>query len=105
MESLESMEWNAILPFSTKNDFWIDASNYRNMKDMKVEAALAIAFAIAEGNYQTAEDIALAWIDADHFYNKLGKAHIAEQFLIGHLEFTKQAIDGMIQKMLQKNGR
>jgi hypothetical protein len=99
------MEWASNLPFSIKNDFWVNTSKYMNMKDMKVEATLAIAFAIAEGNYQTAEDIALAWIDTDHFYNKLGKAHMVEQFLIGYLEFTKQAIDGMIQKMLQKNGR
>jgi hypothetical protein len=75
------------------------------MKDMKVEATLAITFAIAEGSYQTAEDIAFSWIDLDHFCNKLGKAHIVEQFLTEYLKFTKQAIDGMMLKMLQKNGR
>jgi hypothetical protein len=99
------MEWASNLPFSIKNDFWENTSKIWDLKSLKVEATLAITFAIAEGNYQTAEDIAFAWIDTDHFYNKLGKARVVEQFLTGYLEFTKQAIDGMIQKMLQKNGR
>lgn len=98
------MEWPTNMPFSAKDDFYINRSNYNNMKDMKVEATLAITFAIAEGNYQTAEDIAFSWIDLDHFNNKLGKAHMVEQFIIEYLKFTKQAIDAMILKMLQKNG-
>ena len=92
------------MPFLTKNDFWINTSNYRNVKDLKVEATFAIAFAMAEGNYQTAEDISFAWIDMDHFYNKLGKAWAVESFLKEYLKFIKQAIDGTIQKMFQKMG-
>jgi len=99
------MNWPTNMPFSAKDDFYINRSNYNNMKDMKVEATLAITFAIAEGSYQTAEDIAFSWIDLDHFYNKLGKAHMVEQFLTEYLKFAKQAIDGMMQKTLQKNGR
>jgi|YelNatPaOPRAMG01_1025707.scaffolds.fasta_scaffold35340_3 hypothetical protein len=98
------MNWPTNMPFSVKDDFYINRSNYNNMKDMKVEATLAITFAIAEGSYQTAEDIAFSWIDLDHFYNKLGKAHMVEQFLIEYLNFTKQAIDRIILKTLQKMG-
>jgi hypothetical protein len=98
------MEWPINHPFSLKNDLWVNTSKYNDIKDMKVEATLAITFAIAEGNYLAAEDIALAWIDTDRFYNKLGKAHMVEQFIIEYLKFTKQAIDGMILKMLQKRG-
>lgn len=92
------------MPFSRKNDFWIDTSKYVNFKDMKVEASLAITFAIADGDYQKAEDIAFAWIDTDRILNKLGKAHVAEQFLSEYLKFTKQATDRILQKISRKMG-
>jgi hypothetical protein len=99
------MEWPINYPFSIKNDLWINTPKYNDIKDMKVEATLAITFAIAESNYLAAEDTAFAWIDIDYFYNKLGEAHTVEQLLNEYLKFTKQAIDSMILKMLQKNGR
>jgi hypothetical protein len=72
------------------------------MKDMKVEATLAITFAIAEGSYQTAEDIAFSWIDLDHFNNKLGKAHIVENFLKEYWKFAHQSMDRMLLKEVKK---
>jgi len=92
------MEWASNLPFSIKNDFWINTSNYRNMKDLKVEATFAVAFAIAEGYHQTAEDIAFGWIDSDHFFNKLGKAHIVESLLTEYRKFADQTIIMKLQK-------
>jgi hypothetical protein len=65
------MQWPQSLPFSIKNDFWIDTSKYVNLKDMKWEATFAITFAIAEGDYIEAEEVALAWIDNDYMWNKL----------------------------------
>jgi tRNA U34 2-thiouridine synthase MnmA/TrmU len=90
------------MPFSVKDDFYINRSNYNNMKDMKVEATLAITFAIAEGSYQTAEDIAFSWIDLDHFCNKLGKAHIVENFLKEYWKFAYQSVDRMLLKEVKK---
>jgi len=66
------MDWLKGLPFSIKNDFWIDTAKYANLKDMKWEATFAITFAIAEGDYQTAEEVAFAWIDNDCIFNKMG---------------------------------
>jgi hypothetical protein len=97
------MNWPTNMPFSVKDDFYINRSNYNNMKDMKVEATLAITFAIAEGSYQTAEDIAFSWIDLDHFYNKLGKAHIVENFLKEYWKFAYQSIDRMLLKEVKND--
>jgi RNAse (barnase) inhibitor barstar len=96
------MEWPSNLPFSIKNDFWKNTSKIWDLKSLKVEATLAITFAIAEGNYQTAEDIAFSWIDTDHFYNKLRKGQIAEEYLKDYLKFIIQAIDRQIMHALQQ---
>jgi hypothetical protein len=40
-------------------DLWINTPIYRNWKDIKIEASIAIAIEIAEEDYQTAEDIAM----------------------------------------------
>jgi hypothetical protein len=68
---VKKLQWPKGLPFSIKNDFWIDTGKYVNLKDMKWEATFAITFAIAEEDYQTAEEIAFAWIDNDYMWNKL----------------------------------
>jgi hypothetical protein len=65
------MQWPESLPFSIKNDQWINTAKYVNMKDMKWEAIFAITFAIAEGDYTGAEEVAFAWIDNDYMLNKL----------------------------------
>jgi hypothetical protein len=69
------MEWPEGYPFSARNDHWIDTSKYVNLKDMKWEATFAITFAIAKGDYQTAEEVAFNWIDLDFIFNKLNAAH------------------------------
>jgi hypothetical protein len=97
------MEWPINHPFSLKNDLWINTSNYNDIKDMKVEATLAITFAIAKGNYLAAEDIAFSWIDLDHFYNKLGKAHIVENFLKEYWKFAYQSMDRMLLKEVKND--
>ena len=98
------MRWPANTPISKKDDFFLNAIGYVNEKDLKVEASLAITFAIAEADYKTAEDTAFSWIYNDYFHNKLGKARIIENFLMEYLKFTNQAINREIQKILQKTG-
>jgi hypothetical protein len=86
------LEWPEGLPFSIKNDFWIDTSKYVNTKDMKWEATFAITFAIAEGDYTGAEEVAFAWISNDYCLNKLGTALYVEPFLADWEKFVDQAV-------------
>jgi hypothetical protein len=85
------LEWHEGLPFSIKNDFWINTRKYVNLKDMKWEAIFAITFAIAEGDYTGAEEVAFAWIDNDYCLNKLGAALCVERFLADWDKFVAQA--------------
>jgi hypothetical protein len=82
------MDWPKNYPFSIKNDFWIDTSKYVNLKDMKWEATFAITFAIAENDYQTAEEVAFNWIDLDFIFNKLNAAHKIVEYLKDWIKFT-----------------
>jgi hypothetical protein len=82
------MEWPEGYPFSARNDHWIDTSKYVNLKDMKWEATFAITFAIAEGDYQTAEEVAFNWIDLDFTFNKLNAAHKIVEYLKDWIKFT-----------------
>jgi len=82
------MDWPKNYPFSIKNDFWIDTSKYVNLKDMKWEATFAITFAIAEGNYIEAEEVAFAWITNDYMLNKLNAAHKIAEYLKDWIKFT-----------------
>jgi hypothetical protein len=85
------MEWPKGYPFSAKNDYWIDTGKYVNIKDMKWEATFAITFAIAEGDYQTAEEVAFAWITNDYILNKLNAAHKVAEYLKDWIKFTSIA--------------
>jgi hypothetical protein len=85
------MRWPEGLPFSIKNDHWIDVAKYVNLKDMKWEATFAITFAIAEGDYETAEEIAFVWISNDCCLNKLGASWQIEDYLKGWEKFSQQA--------------
>jgi hypothetical protein len=85
------MDWPKNYPFSIKNDFWIDTSKYVNLKDLKWEATFAITFAIAEGDYQTAEEVAFNWIDLDFIFNKLNVAHNVAEYLKDWIKFTLTA--------------
>lgn len=85
------MDWPKNYPFSIKNDFWIDTSKYVNLKDMKWEATFAITFAIAENDYQTAEEVAFNWIDLDFIFNKLNVAYKVAEYLKDWIKFTLMA--------------
>jgi hypothetical protein len=85
------MQWPQSLPFSIRNDHWIDTRKYVNLKDMKWEATFAITFAIAEGDYTEAEEVAFAWIDNDYYLNKLGVALYIEPFLEDWHKFVAKA--------------
>jgi hypothetical protein len=85
----EGMEWSTNHPLSGR-DLWINTPKYRNLKGIKIEASIAIAIQIAEEDYQTAEDIAMAWIDNDTILNKSGKASMVKPFLTERWKFIRQ---------------